>query len=422
MSSPLIITITTKLKPFLVKVIPYDILSILKKKYLQKDITKMVKYPKEPCEFPIENKGVNFFANIKAQSGLGESARIVVSDLERARIPYTIYNCSIPGQGDEEDTEFDEKITNTCPYGVNIIHINPNEMATVLKTVGYSVLNKKYNIGFWSWELEDFPDEWQGCIEVLDEIWTPSEFTSNSIRKKTNKPVYTIPHFVSPRTEEKYNREYFGLPNDKYLCLVMYNSGSVSERKNPKAAIETYKIAFKDCLDEVGFVIKVGHATEQDMKELQNVLIDVPNVFFIYENLPRVEINSLIKCCDIYISLHRAEGFGLVLAEAMCLGTPVVATGWSGNMEFMNEGVAAIVKYSMVHPDVIQGGFSKESLWADADINDAAEKVLLLYKNKEYYKNIQNNAQKYIQEKLNPQFISNMVSSHFERIVGKKGD
>lgn len=419
-TTSMVIGITSRLKPILMKIFPKSLLSKMKRKYMNRDIDKLLKYDKKAFDAKKNPWGVNLIANIKSDTGLGESSRIVASDLQNAEIPFTIYNFALPGQNEGKNEKFAEKITNALPYGINIIHINPNEMATSLKEIGFEILDYHYNIGFWSWELEDFPIEWKGCIDAMDEIWTPSEFASNSIRKLTDKKVRTLPHFVSTEVDEKYNRTYFGLPEDMFLFLIVYNSGSVEDRKNPKAAINAYKKAFENDNKQVGLVIKVSNASEQEIHELKSLLGNTENVFFITDNLEKIEVNSLIKDVNVYVSLHRAEGFGLVLAEAMQLRTPVIATGWSGNMEFMNEDVACLVDYKLVPVTTEQGGFSKKSVWAEADVEQAADYMRKLCEDSEYYDSLCEKAEDYIKNKINAKKMAELAKSYYDAILVEK--
>ena len=416
-----VIAVTSQLKPVLLKIFPKELLSRLKRKYMNQDIKKLLKYEKKAFDGTKNPCGINLIAYIKADTGLGESSRIVAADLQSANIPFVIYNFALPGQDGGKNEKFQDRIVDRLCYAVNMIHINPNEMATSLKEIGFDKMDYRYNIGFWSWELEDFPKEWQGCIDVLDEIWTPSEFASNSIRKRTDKKVRTLPHFVSAEADATYDRAYFGLPEDKFLFLIVYDSGSVAERKNPQAAINAYKEAFGNDTDEVGLVIKVSHASKEELQELQESLQSVKNVYFIAESLKKTEINSLIKNVDVYVSLHRAEGFGLVLAEAMQLQTAVIATGWSGNMEFMDENVACLVDYKLIPVATEQGGFSQKSVWADADVGQAAEYMKKLWKDPAYYRSLCAKAKEHIENNNNPKKISELAKSYYEEILAEKG-
>ena len=203
--------------------------------------------------------------------------------------------------------------------------------------------------------------------------------------------------------------------------MIVYDSGSVAERKNPQAAINAYKEAFGNDTDEVGLVIKVSHASKEELQELQESLQSVKNVYFIAESLKKTEINSLIKNVDVYVSLHRAEGFGLVLAEAMQLQTAVIATGWSGNMEFMDENVACLVDYKLIPVATEQGGFSQKSVWADADVGQAAEYMKKLWKDPAYYRSLCAKAKEHIENNNNPKKISELAKSYYEEILAEKG-
>lgn len=421
-TTSVVIAVTNQLKPVLMKIFPKGLLSKMKRKYMNQDIEKLLKYDKKAFDSDKNPWGINLIANIKADTGLGESSRIVASDLQNAGIPFIIYNFSLPGQSSGKNGKFEDKISNTLPYAINMIHINPNEMATSLKEIGFEILDYHYNIGFWSWELEDFPPEWKGCIDAMDEIWTPSEFASNSIRKLTDKKVRTLPHFVSTEIDEKYDRAYFGLPEDKFLFLILYNSGSVAERKNPQAAINAYKEAFEHHEDGVGLVIKVSNASEKELQELKEVLGNVKNVFFIVDNLEKIEVNSLIKNVNVYVSLHRAEGFGLVLAEAMQLKTAVISTAWSGNMEFMKDDAACLVDYKLIPVTTDQGGFSKKSVWADADVGKAAEYMRKLWENPQYYQLVCEKGKAYIESRINARKMSELARSYYEEILAERGN
>ena len=155
----------------------------------------------------------------------------------------------------------------------------------------------RYNIGFWLWELEEFPDEWLPCIQCLDEIWTPSEFISRTIRKKTDKPVITIPYYVEAPITRKYEREDFDLPVDKFLFLMMYDKNSMTERKNPKAVLHAYQRAFQNN-EPVGLVIKISNCNKNELQELKKELKEYGNVYFVTDILNRDQVNS----CLLYTS------------------------------------------------------------------------------------------------------------------------
>ena len=353
---------------------------------------------------PYENgryeHGVNLIGNICAESGLGQSCRLVASALDKTGFPLSIYKYEQLGAEGQGDHSWENRLSKELPYDVNLIHINPHELGLAFIQQDASVWNYRYNIGYWLWELEEFPDEWIPCFQCLDEIWAPSEFICNAIRKKTTLPVRCMPYYVDVHIGTIYDRKHFGIPEDKFLYLMMYDQSSCMERKNPIGVLNAFKMAFEKENENVGLVIKINNPTPESRKQIRSVLDGYTNVYLIEETLSRDEVNSLTKCVDVVVSLHRAEGFGLVLAEAMLLGTPTVATNWSSNTEFMNENVACMVDYELITIEKDMPPFKAGNRWADANLDQAAGYMKKLYEDKEYYEMIRKNAKEYAKEKL----------------------
>ncbi len=275
----------------------------------------------------------------------------------------------------------------------------------------------RYNIAFWLWELEEFPDKWVDCIETVDEIWTPSEFISKSIKQKTTKPVETVPYAICFDVENLYPRKYFELPEDKFLFLAMYDFKSISERKNPKAVIRAYKNAFDQGGEGTGLVIKINHlGKKRELEQLQEEMAGYKNIYYITDNLSRKEIESLIADVDVLVSLHRSEGFGLPLAEAMYLGTPVIATGWSANVEFMENDCSCLVNYTLTEIKRNIGPYEKGNQWAEADIVCASQYMKKLYYDKEYWEEISGNGKKKIRQKLNIENAISVIKGKIKRL------
>ena len=241
------------------------------------------------------------------------------------------------------------------------------------------------------------------------------EFISKNLRKATDLPVRTMPYCVDAPTDDRFDRNYFRLPEDKFLFLAMYDSNSTIERKNPTGAIRAFRKAFKNN-PNVGIVIKVNNAKEQDMDHLNRMLKDYQNVYYITETLTKIEVNSLIRQVDVFVSLHRAEGFGLVMAEAMIVGTPVIATNWSSNTEFMNSDVACMVDCGFVTLKKDSPPYKKGAVWADPDVAQAARYMRKLYQNPQYYAELKVKAQEYILDKLSMERAVNRLEERVKEI------
>lgn len=398
--SKLVLNVSGTLKPVLIKLLPLSLLRKMKRSMIANSYGKLEKLNILPYENGRYEHGVNLIGNICAESGLGQSCRLVASALDKTGFPLSIYKYEQLGAEGQGDHSWENRLSKELPYDVNLIHINPHELGLAFIQQDASVWNYRYNIGYWLWELEEFPDEWIPCFQCLDEIWAPSEFICNAIRKKTTLPVRCMSYYVDVHIGTIYERKHFGIPEDKFLYLMMYDQSSCMERKNPIGVLNAFKMAFEKENENVGLVIKINNPTPESRKQIRSVLDGYTNVYLIEETLSRDEVNSLTKCVDVVVSLHRAEGFGLVLAEAMLLGTPTVATNWSSNTEFMNENVACMVDYELITIEKDMPPFKAGNRWADANLDQAAEYMKKLYEDKEYYEMIRKNAKEYAEEKL----------------------
>lgn len=417
--SNIVLSFTNKCKPVLLKIFPYEFLKRIKGKMIEKSFHKILQVEIEPFNRRKYPDGINLIGNIKAETGLGQSCRLLADELQATGIPYSIYQYNQLGSmAESEYPQYESKISDELPYNINLIHINPHELGLAFQQSHDKIWNGRYNIGFWLWELEDFPEEWLPCFHCLNEVWTPSGFITSCIQKNTNLPVVTIPYHISLKIPEKGKsecRKEFNLPEDQFLFLMMYDRTSMTERKNPKAAIEAFKAAFSE-KDKAGLVIKINNPTDQEISAIRSMIPENMNVHFITKTLERQMVNELIYCVDTVVSLHRAEGFGLVLAEAMYLGTPTIATNWSSNTEFMTEETACMVDAKLVSLKEDFGSFKKGSRWADPDVRQAAEYMRKLYEDKAYRESISQNAGRYIRETLSQERVTVQLLSRTKAI------
>ncbi len=371
-----------------------------------------------PESFPF---GVNLMGDIRAETGLGQSMRMVAGLLELGGIPFLIRQMDAPDSIAHQERDWDGKIASENKYGINLIHINNSIWRKNYARIPLEELSGRYNIAYWLWELEEFPEEWVSCIDTVDEIWTPAEFISRGIRKKTDKPVFTMPYGMELDTGNLLGRGYFHLPEDKFLFLVMYDFLSISERKNPKGIIRAYKLAFSERDSQIGMVIKVNHLkATRELDRLKRELEGYPNIYFITDNLSRREVESLVAASDVLVSLHRAEGFGLPLAEAMYLGTAVVATNWSSPMEFMDEDSACLVDYELVTLQEDVGPYRKGNRWADADVGQAAGYMKRLSEDREFFNGKVASGQRCIREHLDRKKMAGRMAERVEGIYGRR--
>ena len=403
-----------KLKDFIKKFLPQSFFKWRRDQKLKVIINKINKQEILKYDANAFPKGINLIGPFSQDSGLGQSCRLLAKAIEKTNIPHNFINYRSLTENKKTNFEFEDKYTNEYKYSINIFHINALQFPDAFNSIGRDKFDKHYNIAYWLWETEDFPDIWVPLIDIFDEIWTPADFITNSIKKKTNKPVKTIPYIIEAPYNKEYDRKYFNLPEDKFLFLMMYDVYSVPERKNPDSVIEAYKKAFKNNND-VALIIKLSHGNNDVITNLKNKLEGCQN-YIIEGTMPKEEINSLIKCADAYVSLHRSEGYGLVLAEAMKLGVPTIATNYSANTEFQNNDTALLVPYKLIKLNKEVFPYDKNTIWANPDIEEASKYMKLLYEDKDKYNSIKENALNYINDIKLEESILNKIETEFKNI------
>lgn len=261
------------------------------------------------------------------------------------------------------------------------LHVSAPLLPLAMMRLGRDMLRHRPIIGYWAWELPMVPPEWRAGLKFVHEIWAPSTFTATALGALFPARVRVVPHplAITPMSAEP-DRRGFGLPPDVIIVLVSFNLASSFERKNPLAAIAAFRAAFGERNDRL-LVIKVGFADHfpADLARLREAIGTARNIRLDTATLSPQRSRSLTATADIVLSLHRSEGFGLVPAEAMLLGKPVIATGWSGNMDFMDATCAVPIGYRLVPVRDSRGVYDVPgAVWAEADPDEAVAQLLRL--------------------------------------------
>ena len=343
--------------------------------------------------FPV---GINFIGFFRGNLGLGEGVRALATAAERGHIPHVNLDAQILSVSRQKNTDFIDRLSDCCTYAVNVIHVNPSECSLLRRKLGRKMFNGHYNIGFWLWELETLPSTWENELQYCDELWAPSEFICKMMRKATNKPVNLIPYGIELETSNLFGREYFNLKENDFICLCMFDISSYAERKNPYAAIDAFRQAFSEKMDTVKMVIKINSPNSHIVNALREYTNYSDNYIFMTQYMERHELDSLIHCADVFISLHRSEGFGMVIAEAMYLGTVPVVTNWSANTEFAKPDNSCTVDYRMIPVEDNYLFPNSPDNWADPDISQAAKYLEQLYSEPIYRVQLAQNGAQFI--------------------------
>jgi glycosyltransferase involved in cell wall biosynthesis len=327
--------------------------------------------------------GLNIYGFAYGELGIGEDLRMAVECCEAAGIAYHVVNVDA-GDARQADLHLKGKVsdgTELPPYNTNLFCLPAfDTVSRVFMQKGAAVFEGYRNIGWWPWELAVFPKAWKPyAFELVDEVWASSQFLYDMYQKATDKPVKLVPLAVSVARMKPYPRKHYGLPEKKFLFLYIFDFNSSVARKNPMAAVQAFKQAFKPSDNTVGLVLKTmnTNSNNQNWKDFILECGKDKRIQIITDTIQRPEILGLINCCDAYVSLHRSEGFGRTIAEAILLNKPTVATGYSGNLDFPINTSNRTVDFKLIKVmDYHWVTSEDDAKWADVNVLNAADKLL----------------------------------------------
>lgn len=325
---------------------------------------------------PMAAHGVAVAGELTRPSGLGESARLMLSALTAMGVANVALDLGDPVARKRKQ----DRLVLPPSAMPLVMHVNAPLLPLALLRVPRRLVAGRRVIGYWAWELPTMPAAWKVGLAFVHEIWVLSQFTANAVSSMLppGSPIAVRavppPVAIAPPRPSNLTRADFGLPEGAVITLVSFSLASSFARKNPLAAIAAHRAAFGNRPDRI-LLIKVTHAElfPHDYDALVQAARGLGNVRFEIRTLEPADRHALTACADIVLSLHRSEGLGLVPAEAMLLGIPVVATNWSATTEFMDAGSARLVGYRLVPAVDPRGVFQAPgAVWANADIDEAA--------------------------------------------------
>jgi glycosyltransferase involved in cell wall biosynthesis len=325
---------------------------------------------------PDVGRGVNVLAHFDYPSGLQQAADVLVQALHRAGFETSLRDLPFDFRPDA----LSARKVGLERFDTSIVVAAVNSFAPEwYRKAGLWVRPGVRRIAVWYWELERIPAEWGPQLGWADEVWAPTRFIADALRKVVTAPVRVMSLGLELPPFTPLPRSHFGLPDDRTLFLFAFDMASRMPRKNPLGLVEAFRRAFRP--DEPAeLVIKTsrGHDHPTEFDQLRRAC-EANGVRLIDSTLPRPELLALMRCCDCFVSLHRSEGLGLGMAEAMLMGKPVIATAYSGNLDFMTADAAYLVRAGRVACGPGVDPYPPDMHWGDPDLQHAAELLRRVY-------------------------------------------
>jgi glycosyltransferase involved in cell wall biosynthesis len=354
--------------------------------------------------------------------GLGAAARGYAQALGAAGVPVRtvtvpLHHLALPVELAEEYGRHGfEDLTHDGEHGFEIIAVNADELPDFVTRLGDAYFEGP-RIGIWGWETNSIPPRWQRAFALIDEIWVYSRFMAENIGAVAPVPVIALPPPVAaPPVPVSPVR--LGVP-DGYLFLFVFDYLSTVQRKNPVGLIEAFRRAFASG-EGPQLLIKTINAPLRPLAE-EEVLWAAhgrPDIHVVDRSLSAAELSGLMAACDCYVSLHRAEGFGLTMAEAMAIGKPVIATAYSGNVDFMNGENSYLIDYAIGRVGAECEIYPPEGEWADPSIEHAAELMRRVHDNPDEARATGERARADVSRLLSPEATGQRMRRRLERLAG----
>ncbi len=368
-----------------------------------------------------------------ATTGLAEAARRSVEAARRVGVEISIED--VPYWAPTEPNRFPpslQALPRGRPHAIEVCYFNVNEMEVLTDDYLREEGRRRYVVGSWFWELGSLPRQFIPTLRRVDEVWAPSRFVRDMFLQHGVENVVAMPCVVEPAVDDRLTRADFGVPPGGCVFLFHFDINSTMARKNPLGVIEAYRRAFGPSArgSEVHLVMKVlnlhrlpeaAQLSKSELASIGGILIEA--------DMSAAEVGSFVSLCDVYVSLHRAEGFGLGIAEAMFFGKPVVATAFSGPEDFLTTTNSCMVGYRArtigigdlyLNPgmDLV---YEVGKTWAEPDVVQAARWMQRLAARPDERRRIGHEATETIHQMYNALTVGSAIRSRLRQINRAEG-
>ncbi len=366
------------------------------------------------ASLPVLGYGVNVIGFLGSEKGVGQSVRRSIDCLQSAAVPVKLFHFrdhrSQNVYRGDMSLPMDHSVNST--FSMNLVHLNAIDVGQLDRTFLGQMFTNRINIGYWVWELDQFPRQFADQFRFFEEIWTPSRFCQNSIGAHSPVPVVCMPH---PVPDKYLDFKPAKRKNGPFTFFCSFDFDSGYERKNPEGVVQAFRSAFPKGTESVRLVIKCsrGEKFPELMERLKKKVGTEKRIQIVDSVLDSSQYLNLQAEADCCVSLHRAEGFGLNLLEAMALRKPVIGTNYSGSADFLSNQTGLPVQFKMTTMKDEFFPYPKGSRWADPDVEDAAEQMRFVFENPEKAEMLGKNAFNYVKENHSIEAIS---KQYFNRL------
>jgi glycosyltransferase involved in cell wall biosynthesis/SAM-dependent methyltransferase len=321
--------------------------------------------------------GINVVGYISSARGVGEVARQIYAALRNNGVPVTTIDS--PAEPYRIEAELANLREEAHPYDFNLLCVNADMLPAVATALGDDFFRNRHSAGLWFWEVSHFPEMWRRSFEYVDEVWVGSNHIAQALRPVSPIPVRTVRLPIVPALPENLDRAELGMP-EGFCFLFVFDYRSVFRRKNPLGLVDAFCRAFEPG-EGPSLVIKsiCGDEFPAEREQLARAVEGRPEIHLLESTVSVGAKNAMIAGCDCYVSLHRSEGLGLTMAEAMYFGRPVIATGYSGNLDFMNAENSFLVPHTMAAIGADADPYPADKEWAEPDLEAAAALMRQVY-------------------------------------------
>jgi glycosyltransferase involved in cell wall biosynthesis len=380
-------------------------------------LLKLGRLRRAPTE---RRKGVLFIGYAEGNLGLGQAFRNNLRAVELASLQFAIYPLRVGIETRLIGPFMSERYDLTHVYPINVIDVAPDYAPVVLYSIDRSLTKDSYNILRTFWELPAAPPAWRSMLTGIQEIWAPNTFVANAFRNVFSGPMTVVPHAVNVEEGPYPTRDHFGMEQGRFYFIFTFDYFSSPYRKNPLGVLEAFQAAFPQGSENVGLVIKsIGrvHRYQSIRKRIRDAAALDRRIMVIEKSLSRPELLGLLNSSDAYLSLHRSEGFGSGMAEAMSLGKIVIGTNFSGNTDFLTEATGFPIPFTLRPVLRHEYPWSKGQVWAEPDLQAASLAMRLVLQSSDLVRQRAEAGRRLIRERYAPTVIGQVIKDRISRLT-----